>query len=51
MQGSKWRIEDAGNNTLAWLNGSTIEKVNGYSWTSLSTENLYVTDLIKSQRV
>jgi len=36
-QGSKWRIEDTGNNTLGWLNGNTIEKVNGYSWTSLST--------------
>jgi hypothetical protein len=32
----KWAIEDAGNNTLGWLNGSSIEKVNGSTWTSLS---------------
>lgn len=32
----KWAIEDAGSNTLGWLNGSSIEKVNGSTWTSLS---------------
>ncbi|HOA07175.1 MAG TPA: hypothetical protein PLE16_03655 [Spirochaetota bacterium] len=36
-RGSKWAIEDTGSNTLAWLNGSNIEHVNGSSWTSLST--------------
>lgn len=36
-QGSKWRIEDTAKTTLGWLNGSTIEKPNGYSWTKLST--------------
>ena len=36
-QGSKWRIEDTAKTTLGWLNGSTIEKPNGSSWTSLST--------------
>lgn len=36
-QGSKWNIEDTAKNTLGRLNGNTIEKPNGYSWTSLST--------------
>src|SRR5690554_1420201 len=36
-QGSKWKIEDTAKNTLGRLNGNTIEKPNGYSWTSLST--------------
>lgn len=33
---SKWAIEDAGNNTLGWLNGSSVERTNGSTWTSLS---------------
>jgi hypothetical protein len=33
---SKWAIEDSGSSTLAWLNGNTIEKFNGSSWTSLN---------------
>ncbi|HEX7715580.1 MAG TPA: hypothetical protein VF531_16290 [Bacillota bacterium] len=32
----KWAIEDAGNNTLGWLNGSSIETTNGSTWASLS---------------
>ena len=35
-RGGKWAIEDTGSNTLAWLNGSRIEKSNGSTWTSLS---------------
>ncbi len=35
-KGSKWAIEDTGSNTLAWLNGSSIENPNGSTWTSLS---------------
>ena len=34
--GGKWMIEDQGNNTIGWLDGSSIEKVNGSSWASLS---------------
>ena len=32
----KWAIEDAGNNTLGWLNGSSVETTNGSTWTGLS---------------
>ena len=32
----KWAIEDAGNNTLGWLNGSSVETTNGSTWASLS---------------
>jgi hypothetical protein len=37
----KWAIEDAGNNTLGWLNGSSIETTNGSTWTSLSDAKLF----------
>lgn len=32
----KWAVEDTGSNTLAWINGSRIEKQNGSSWADLS---------------